>query len=112
MLLRVRVEPCAFNRLAEPSQRTRSSDAGLRPLFVEDGPLFIADFTIEEPLAGEELEVFAQVLEGGRVVELGKGRSFARVSGAAAACGLFPAWRRAADESLVLPIELLCSDCV
>ena len=102
-LLRVRLEPRVFNRLADPSQLPRGSDASLRPLFLEDGPLFIADFAIEELLAGEELEVFAQVLEGGRVVELGKGRSFARVSGAAVVRGLLPARRRAGDDSLVLP---------
>ena len=64
LLLRVRLEPSVFNRLADPSQLPRGSDASLRPLFLEDGPLFIADFAIEELLAGEELEVFAQVLEG------------------------------------------------
>ena len=99
---RMCLEVGCFNRLAEPGHRPCSSDAGLWPLIVKDGPLFIADFTIEEPLAGEELEVFAKVLESGRVIELRKGRSFARVGGAALTRGLILSRRSAGDDSLVL----------
>ena len=40
------LEARCFNRLAEPGHRPCGSDAGLWPLIVKDGPLFIADFAI------------------------------------------------------------------
>ena len=67
-LLRVCLEVHLSNRLVDPSQLPCSSDASLRLLFVENGPLFIA------------FEVFAQVLEHDRVVEQGQGSSFACTS--------------------------------
>ena len=62
------LEARCFNRLAEPGHRPCGSDAGLWPLIVKDGPLFIADFAIEEPLAAEELEVCPKVLQDDRVI--------------------------------------------
>ena len=65
-------------------------DARMRPLFLEDWPLFIADCAVKELLAAQKLKVFAQVLEVGWMVEPGKGRSIARLSGLAVSRGLLP----------------------
>ena len=65
--------PSARDRFALPSQRARSSCAGLGAIASEDGPLLIAVGTVVQFHRAEELECVAEVATYDRVVELREG---------------------------------------